>query len=166
MKKVLSSILFSISTLSLSACVFGGLLSSSNKNSSIEESQSPSMSESLTDSSISSEESSSPSEDVSSDNSSSLSEEPIGLTITSNDNNGITSFSKSKGLEEGEEVEITFTPNSGYTLLSYTIINGNGSVTIPSYKDTNASLTITSKNRSNTRPIVNTMPAITLYAFL
>ena len=144
MKKVLSSILLSISTLSLSACVINNIESSSNKNSSIEESQSPSMSESFTDSSISSEESSSPSEDISSDNSSSLSEEPIGLTITSNDNNGITSFSKSKGLEEGEEVEITFTPNSGYTLLSYTIINDNGSVTIPSYKDTNASLTITS----------------------
>ena len=144
MKKVLSSILLAISILSLSACVINSIESSSNKTSSPEESQSPSISESLTDSSIPNEESSSPSEDISSEDSSSLSDEPIGLTITSNDTNGTTTFSKSKGLEEGEEVEITFTPNGGYTLLSYTIINDNGSVTIPSYKDTNASLTITS----------------------
>ena len=165
MKKILSSLLLAVSAISLSCCFFvtpspsdensESITDSSSTNNSI--SNEESISESSQDSSVSNEESSSPTDFPSNDPSSSPSEELIGFSITSNDTNGKTVFSKSKGLEEGEEVEVTFKPNSGYSLLSYIVTDETGSFKIPAYKKDAATLTITSNTVVESNYVKNSL---------
>ena len=165
MKKILSSLLLAVSALSLSCCFFvtpspsdensESITDSSSTNNSI--SSEESISESSQDSSVSNEESSSPNDFPSDDPSSSPSEELIGFSITSNDTNGKTIFSKSKGLEEGELVEVTFKPNSGYSLLSYIVTDETGSFKIPAYKKDAATLTITSNTAVEANYVKNSL---------